>query len=103
MKKLFALVSILWLALLQQGAGTAFAQDGAKENVIILVPYMSGDSALGRSVANFLRLQVSATFQEAGTNTRGRMVFGEYQLKPSAHEEAVRRGLKPDAAAHLVL
>jgi hypothetical protein len=81
----------------------ALAQDTARENFIILVPYLNGEISLAKSVANLLRLQVSATFREGGTPTRGRMVWGEYQLPSSSHEAAVRQGMMPDAASHLVL
>lgn len=73
------------------------------ENFIILSPQLRGDSALTVNVTNLLRLQISATFREADTGTRGRMVWGEYQLPESTHEAAVRNGLSVDAAAHLVL
>ena len=55
----------------------ALAQDERRENFIILLPHLNGETELAKSVANFLRMQVSATFREGGTNTRGRMIWGE--------------------------
>ncbi|MFN1549383.1 hypothetical protein ACK14S_08380 [Vibrio natriegens] len=74
-----------------------------RERIHILVPKFQGDSNVAMGVTNFLRLQVSATFQEAGTFTRAMMIFDPTPLAKSTHNAAVKRGLLPTIAAHFVL
>lgn len=87
------------LALALALSGTALAQDQVK----ILVPVFSGEAKLGKTTSNLLRLQVSQTFQVAGTNTRAVMIFREMPLADSSHEAAIAAAMKLGTLAHLVL
>lgn len=100
----------MWKALLMAAAllgalmpGAAIAQDQAQEEVRILVPAFSGEATLGRTTSNLLRLQVSQTFQVAGTPTRAMMVFRDKPLPFPDHESAMAAGLQLGALSHLVL
>lgn len=75
----------------------------AQDQVRILVPAFSGERQLGIATSNLLRLQVSQTFQAAGTATRAMMVFQDRQLRTPSHEAAQLAGVQLGATAHLVL
>jgi hypothetical protein len=81
----------------------AVAAAAEPHRIHILVPTLQGESEISERVTNFLRLQVSATFQEAGTNTRALMIFDPKPLIENTHKAAVSRALLPDVAAHFVL
>ena len=73
------------------------------DEVRILVPVFAGDERLGRTVANLLRLQVSQTFQVAGTGTTGVMILRERPLRESDHGVAQDAAMELGALCHLVL
>lgn len=95
-------IAVTLLALLS-GAVRAQSEDGPLKNVIMLSTRFSGDVESSQALTNLVRLQVSATFREAETGTRGRMVWSDDPIGSSTHEEAVTRGLGVTAAAQLVL
>lgn len=105
MLRLITVVVMLGILLLSSVVerNLALAQDARREYFIILVPHLNGESELGKSVANLLRLQVLGLLRARKPSTRGVVLSGEYQLPSSSHDEAVRHGMTPDAAAHLVL
>ena len=94
---LIALVATLCAAVPSAAAGQV------RDQVRILVPVFSGDARLGATTANLVRLQISRTFQVAGTDTRAVMVFEERQLGIRSQEGAIAAGLRPGSLAHLVL
>ena len=84
------------------GAPSASGQDVQKQ-VRILVPAFAGEARLGLATANLLRLQVSSTFQVAGTDTRAMMVFDDRPLLMRTHESAQDRSVDLGTLSHLIL
>lgn len=78
----------------------AQSSGGPDENFIMLVSRFTGDEDTGGSLANLVRLQISATFQKPSAENLGRMIWREVPI--TSHEEALRRGLTLTALAHLV-
>ncbi|WP_298364076.1 hypothetical protein [Azospirillum sp.] len=103
MTRLMMILAVLLMVLAAPVAAQQSPVPSRRETLIIFAPHFVGADHLGKTAANLVRLQISSTFQEAGTNTRALMVFGEYQLPASSHQDALQYGLRPDIAAHLVL
>lgn len=91
----------LVLAALALTFATAAAR--GQDEVRILVPAFSGERQLGLATSNLLRLQVSQTFQVAGTPTRAVMLFDDEPLRARSHEAARDAGTRFGTMAHLVL
>jgi hypothetical protein len=90
---------VLLASMMLGSGGVARAQD----QVRILVPAFSGERQLGLASANLLRLQVSQTFQVAGTPTRAVMIFDDNPLSRYSHDGAQTAGYGIGARTHLVL
>lgn len=84
-------------------SGHAQEEELTGQEVRILVPVFAGDARLGKTVANLLRLQISQTFQVAGTNTTGVLILKDQPLAAAEQANAQAAGMAPGALCHVVL